>query len=113
MDKYIALESLLSIVKPDVPSDENNAITISTAKTLIRSLAHRIPAADVTTVVHAEWLDIVFDPMRRSMTATCSHCMVRGVVRVKGNECGFAVQDSDFCPSCGAKMDLRRAGDGT
>lgn len=73
----------------------------------------KLPAADVAPVVHAEWLDIVFDPMWRSMKATCSHCMVRGVVRVKGNECGFAVPDSDFCPSCGAKMDLRRAYDGT
>lgn len=73
----------------------------------------KLPVADVATVVHAEWIDIVFDPMRRSMTATCSHCMVRGEVRAKSNECGFAVPDSDFCPSCGAKMDLRRDGDGT
>ena len=64
------------------------------------------PSADVAPVVHAEWLDIVFDPIWRSMKATCSHCMVRGEVRVKSNECGFAVPDSDFCPSCGAKMDL-------
>ena len=28
MDEYIKRESLLSIVKPDVPSDENKAITI-------------------------------------------------------------------------------------
>lgn len=113
MDEYIKRESLLSIVKPDVPGDENKAITISTAKTLIRSLAYRVPVADVAPVVHAEWVDIVFDPMWRSMKATCSHCMVRGEVRVKGNECGFAVPDSDFCPSCGAKMDFRRRDDGT
>ena len=60
---------------------------------------------DAMEVVHAEWLDIVFDPMWRSMSATCSRCMVRGGVRVKRNECGFAVPDSDYCPHCGAKMD--------
>lgn len=64
------------------------------------------PTVDAMEVVHAEWLDIVFDPMWRSMSATCSHCMVRGEVRVKSNECGFAGPDSDYCPHCGARMDL-------
>lgn len=63
------------------------------------------PSAGVAPVVHAEWLDIVFDPMWRSMSATCSRCKVRGEVRVKSNECGFAVPDSDYCHHCGAKMD--------
>ena len=63
------------------------------------------PTVDAVEVVHAEWLDIRFDSMWRSMLATCSHCKVRGEVRVKSNECGFAVPDSDYCPHCGAKMD--------
>lgn len=63
------------------------------------------PTVDAAEVVHAEWLDIRFDSMWRSMLATCSHCKVRGEVRVKSNECGFAVPDSDYCPNCGAKMD--------
>lgn len=65
----------------------------------------RVPTVDAAEVVHAEWLDIRFDSMWRSMLATCSHCKVRGEVRVKSNECGFAVPDSDYCPHCGAKMD--------
>lgn len=60
---------------------------------------------DAVEVVHAEWIDIRFDPMWRSMLATCLHCNVRGEVRVKSNECGFAIPDSDYCPKCGAKMD--------
>lgn len=63
------------------------------------------PTVDAAEVVHAEWLDIRFDSMWKSMLATCSHCKVRGEVRVKANECGFAVPDSDYCPHCGAKMD--------
>ena len=63
-----------------------------------------IPRVDAVEVVHAEWLDIRFDHMWKSMLATCSHCKVRGEVRVKANECGFAVPDSEYCPNCGAKM---------
>ena len=63
------------------------------------------PIVDAVEVVHAEWLDIRFDPMWRSMLATCSRCKVRGEVRVKSNECGFAVPDSNHCPNCGARMD--------
>ena len=65
-----------------------------------------LPRADVTEVVHGQWLGIQLDPIWRSMLATCSHCRVRGEVRVKSNECGFAVPDSDHCPNCGSKMDL-------
>lgn len=63
------------------------------------------PTVDAVEVVQAEWLDIRFDPMGKLMLATCSHCKVRGGVRVKANECGFAVPDSEYCPNCGAKMD--------
>ena len=74
------------------------------AEVLADGLA-KLPPVDVTEVVHAEWLDIRFDSMWKSMLATCSHCKVRGEVRAKSNECGFAVPDSDYCPHCGAKMD--------
>ena len=72
----------------------------------ITEIIHETPTVDAVEVVHAEWLGIRFDSMWRVMLATCSHCKVRGVVRVKSNKCGFAVPDSDYCPNCGAKMDL-------
>ena len=78
-------------------------------QSVILGVVHTIkarPAVDAVPVVHAEWLDIRFDSMWRAMLATCSHCKVRGEVRVKSNKCGFAVPDSDYCPNCGAKMDL-------
>ena len=74
------------------------------ASVLVRYVK-RCPTVDAVEVVHTEWLDIRFDSMWRSMLATCSHCKVRGEVRVKSSECGFAVPDSDYCPHCGAKMD--------
>ena len=95
MAEYIKLESLLSVVKPDAPGDENKAITISTAKTLIRSLAHRIPAADVAPVRHGKWEWYTEDIYR------CSNCAEKSHVKeVIGHP------EWDYCPNCGAKMDL-------
>ena len=82
----------------------NNGMGVLVANTLIRYVK-RCTTVDAAEVIHAEWLDIRFDSMWQSMLATCSHCKVRGEVRVKSNECGFAVPDSDYCPHCGAKMD--------
>lgn len=49
---------------------------------------NNIPAADVTPVVHGRW-----EPYRKNL-GKCS-------------ECGEVVQiRSNYCPDCGAKMDL-------
>ena len=57
------------------------------------------------------WVDQKWNDMWQSMTATCSHCLKRGEVRVKTNEYGMRVIDSAFCPNCGA--DMRGEEDGT
>lgn len=71
-------------------------------ESVIRFIETR-PTVDATKVVHAQWIDICFE--WRTMLATCSHCRVRGVIRAKSNDCGFAVPDADYCSHCGAKMD--------
>lgn len=50
MAEYIEREALLNLVRPDDPDDEKAAVTIATAKKLCRSLANRVPAADVEPV---------------------------------------------------------------
>lgn len=95
MAKLIDLEKIKPIY---FPSTEMDGLDV------VRYL-NTLQTVDAAEVVHAEWLDIRFDPMWRSMLATCSHCKIRGEIRVKSNECGFAVPDSDYCPNCGAKMD--------
>lgn len=52
MDEYIKREAALALVKPDAPEDEKAAVTIATAKKLVRSIVLRTPAADVVPVVH-------------------------------------------------------------
>jgi len=55
MDEYIKREEALALVRPDAPEDEKTAVTIATAKKLVRSILHRTPAADVAPVVHGRW----------------------------------------------------------
>lgn len=51
MAEYIEREAALALVRPDAPEDEKAAVTIATAKKLVRDIVLRTPAADVTPVV--------------------------------------------------------------
>lgn len=96
MAEYIDKEAALSLVQPDAPEDEKAAITIATAKKLIRSILHRTPSADVAPIIHGQW-ETNSD---RPDTLICSVC-----------KCGFDMWKHDphnFCPNCGAKMDKEK-----
>ncbi len=54
MDEYIKRKAALALVRPDAPEDEKAAVTIATAKKLVRSIVLRTPAADVVPVVHCK-----------------------------------------------------------
>lgn len=54
MAEYIEREAALSLVRPDAPEDEKAAVTIATAKKLVRSIVNRTPAADVAPVVRCK-----------------------------------------------------------
>ena len=91
MAEYIDKEIALSLVQPDAPEDDTAAITIATAKKLVRYILHHTPAADVAPVVHGKW-DDSFD----SITPYCSVCgMSHSCMR----------RTPLYCPNCGAKMD--------
>lgn len=101
--EYIEREALLCMVQPDGPGDETAAITIATAKKLIRSLANRCPAADVAPVRHGRWIEymkvIIQEPYnKREQAWKCSEC---------GFDDGFITDP--FCLNCGARMDLEKA----
>ena len=94
MTEYIEREAALSLVRPDTPEDEKYVVTIATAKKLVRSIVCRTPAADVTPVVHGEWL------LRHEGYGhywECSSC--------HKNPCIYVTKDTRYCPNCGAKMD--------
>ena len=51
MAKYIKCEAALALLRPDDPNDERCAVTVATAKRLIRHALTAAPAADVAPVV--------------------------------------------------------------
>lgn len=63
MDEYIRREAALAQIRPDDPNDERCAVTVATAKRLIRHALTAAPAADVAPVVRCKgckhsWEDI-------------------------------------------------------
>lgn len=63
MAKYIECEAGLAMIRPDDPNDERCAVTVATAKRLIRHALTAAPAADVAPVVRCKgckhsWEDI-------------------------------------------------------
>lgn len=93
MAEYIDKEAALSLVQPDTPEDEKAAVTIATAKKLVRSIIQRAPAADVAPVVHGRWLcGDYYD-----IGDVCSECDL---------DSQMTHPSYRYCPNCGAKMDL-------
>ena len=95
MAEYIDKEIALSLVQPDTPEDEKNAITIATAKKLVRSIIYRAPIADVAPVRHGRWID-------KGEYAVCTECGGRSGTQYDGVE--PVPLRAQFCPNCGAKM---------
>lgn len=51
MAEYIEREAALALVRPDDPNDERCAVTVATAKRLVRHILTATSAADVAPVV--------------------------------------------------------------
>lgn len=96
MAEYIDREVALSLIQPDAPEDGKNAITIATAKELVRSIIYRTPIADVAPVRHGHWDTGYFHDR------VCSCCL-----HPDNDIDDYA---HSYCPNCGAKMDSKDGG---
>ena len=96
MAEYIEREAALALVRPDAPEDEKAAVTIATAKKLVRSIVRRTPVADVAPVVHGRWDG-----------DNCTVCKLPWNYNLTQNadDWGYFDPMPDYCPNCGAKMD--------
>lgn len=102
MAEYLNREIALSLVRPDAPEDEKIAITIATAKKLIRGLLYRIPVADVVPVIHGRWIIGVDDD---DFDIKCSKCEWTAIFEVAGITAVERIAKTIYyCPHCGAKM---------
>ena len=108
MAEYIKRETALSLVQPDAPEDEKAAVTIATAKKLVRDIVRRTPAADVAPVVHGRWIEQrhTFDLPSGGGTCTGTYptCCLCGAF-----ETGLHLRTA-YCPGCGAMMDREDKG---
>jgi len=94
MAEYIKREAVLALIRPDDPNDERCAVTVATAKRLIRHALTAAPAADVAPVVHTRWAHLGGDEW-------C--CPVCGfVITTEGS---WDKPTKKYCEDCGAKID--------
>lgn len=100
MAEYIKREAALSLVRPDAPEDEKAAVTIATAKKLVRDIVRRTPAADVAPVVHGRWVSPHWK--NSDYCCNCSECGGEAMHReYQWNSKGIY----PICPNCGARME--------
>lgn len=92
MAEYINRKVALSLIQPDAPEDEKGAITIATAKELVRSIVYRTPTADVAPVRHGHWDTGYFHDR------VCSCCLH------PDNDINDYAHS--YCPNCGAEMEV-------
>ena len=102
MAKYIKCEAALALLRPDDPNDERCAVTVETAKRLIRHALTAAPAADVAPVVHGRW------EQDADGDWYCTNCDEVVAICESGRERTYR---KPYCPNCGAKMDIEGGGD--
>lgn len=120
MDEYIKREAALhEIERREVLMVGDKRISVDAMKSFIKNR----PAADVAPVVHGRWILEAHDERvnyRWNVTAECSECcdeqkeiwagffpnvpppIARDVALISAE----SVKLSNYCPNCGAKMDL-------
>lgn len=95
MAEYIDREAALALVQPDAPEDEKAAVTIATAKKLVRSIVRRTPAADVAPVGWISVKDRLPEP-ETEVLAVCVRNGFRFVVPAIYEDSTVLSQDSTW-----------------
>lgn len=96
MAKYIDRELIIKAIRnedKDVMADygEEYGTEWRFSEEKIIEIIMKVPAADVTPVVHGEWLCVETDDEQFFLCSVCNN---------------KEYWESNYCPNCGAKMDV-------
>lgn len=94
IERAAAVKSVLRMRRPENSVAQNRMLSIIQMDML------KLPAADVAPVVHGQWIED-HDYLK------CPEC---GVM-VKWDFTFFDIGNWNYCPNCGAKMDIEDGGD--
>ena len=99
MAEYIERSAGVSILR----AKANMAVLMGAAPYFEKAaqMLEKLPVADVAPVVHGQWIED-HDYLK------CPEC---GVM-VKWDFTFFDIGNWNYCPNCGAKMDIENGGDG-
>ena len=95
-DEYISKAKAIEEVNCAL---DRETLLFSFVRKVTISALKRLPSADVAPVVHAHWIPQKENHEFKEVWMKCSACGYP-VSRWTGN--------TNFCPSCGAKMDAQR-----
>ena len=105
MTRYIDREQLLELINENCKfKDPTNEYTIGCNEVcdwVIKTIKN-IPTADVQEIRHGYWIEKNLDDFRK-VECSCSMCGWSGV---ENYDSYVDIHDFEFCPYCGAKMDL-------
>ncbi len=90
MPEYIEREALLE----EIHTARNQLVLGKTAATKLEKMVRAAPAADAAPVVHGRWIK---HQDEYENWCECSMC---------GKSPDSPLDETPFCPNCGAKMDL-------
>ena len=109
MTRYIDADKILSHLNDEIeacgdPDGNNEPITYGTMLGLLSAKAfiETAETADVAEIRHGYWIEKNLDDFRK-VECSCSMCGWSGV---ENYDSYVDIHDFEFCPYCGAKMDL-------
>ena len=90
MDEYIKKEDIEQKIQ-----DGLNNLALGHDAIEVLGMIYEMPAADVSPVRHGRWLQKKHKIFGNAYDYVCSEC-----------GCDYALAEYNYCPNCGAKMDL-------
>lgn len=109
MDKYVHIEDLKDYLNRQIQAFEPCPDKYDAAVSIYDGL-HRLPAADVTPVVHGYWIEgeKKYRHNWGSITVhqcNCSQCGYAQESSIWGGGISDSIKKTKYCPNCGARMD--------